>query len=53
MRDDDGCPCMNTCCDNPSVRTPEHDCPMNDNEFCEECYSAECSNCGALCYCEL
>ena len=46
-----GCPCNNNCCNNPHIITPEHKC--DTEEFCEECYCSECSNCGERCYCEL
>jgi hypothetical protein len=50
-RNPDGHPCNGSCCDDPSVVTPEHECPPD--AFCEECFGAECVNCGACCHCDL
>ena len=45
------CPCSDSCCDDPNLITPKHDCP--ENELCEECYISKCINCGDSCYCDL
>lgn len=48
--DDWGCPCADSCCDDPHTYTADHEC---DEGFCEECYCTECSNCGGYCCCDL
>lgn len=50
---EEGCPCgtYGQCCDDPDIVTPDHEEP--DDGFCEECYCAECLNCGSYCCCDL
>lgn len=46
------CPCSDKgCCENPNVIIPKHKCQYTD--FCEDCMSNECTNCGAVCACDL
>jgi hypothetical protein len=51
MSKQDGCPCGDTCCDNPDVDRLEHECPTD--EFCEDCYASHCNNCHRTCWCDL
>ena len=52
MYEYDADPCGGNCCADPNVVTPEHEEP-EDDDFCEECYCAECLNCGGYCCCDL
>lgn len=46
-------PCLDNCCDNSDVRTPEHDHDENNDEFCILCWTTQCLNCGEACECNL
>ena len=53
MSDRDGCPCNETCCDNPQPYT-NHDenCDCNDSA-CDYNWYTMCRSCGDGCGCEV
>ena len=54
VRNDDGCPCLATCCNKTDIFTPSHDCVgFEGDEFCEECYVSACYSCASTCHCDL
>ena len=48
----DGCCCSEDCCDSPDIESMAGSCE-HDECFCDDNWSRQCRNCGAICRCDV